>query len=106
MQSSGALLALLVVGCAFPEIECGFARVGDPEPAAEAGSCKKLTTTGDSRVTKEDGDGCSATLSTCVVLMPGESAVGWLEIDSTEAAHAERESAKLTTAGACPLTCE
>jgi hypothetical protein len=106
MQSSGVLLVLLVTGCAFPDIECGFARVGEPEPPAETGTCQKFTTTGDSRVTKADGDGCSATLSTCVVLMPGESAVGWLALDSTESAHAERESATLTTAGGCPLTCE
>jgi hypothetical protein len=107
MKTSGALLVLLVTGCVVPEIECGLVRVGEPEPGPEPGNCKTVTVTGDSRVSKAADDACTALDSTCVVLMPGDSAVGWQPtLEGNETIRAERESAALTVAGRCPLACK
>jgi hypothetical protein len=107
MKTSGVLLVFLVTGCVVPEIECGLVRVGEPAPGPAPGDCERVTVTGDSRVTKATADGCAALDSTCVVLMPGESAVGWQPtLESNATVQAERESATLTTAGSCPLACK
>jgi hypothetical protein len=97
---------LLLAGCA--DVECGWVRVGEDSGDPGAGHCARLEVSGNARITKASEGGCSADGSTCVVLMPGESAAAWkpaLESNETVmAASHEREA--LGTDGSCPLSCE